>query len=149
MLGIIVSTLISVMMCFTRFSLSLSTNTFLGKRITSVTPMNVAREMKIVFIRYRYRAPRAKSQLPVPIPNPTVQSGGIKAVAMATPGMTLPMRWLRLLRATIPASPPHSAMPTSYMVGEVRASSSDWTSSSGVTRKYMVAVATLNSVATR
>ena len=75
--------------------------------------MNVAKDINMVLIRYRYKAPAAKSQFPVPKPNPTVQSGGIKAVAIATPGITLPVRWLRLLNATIPAKPPHKAIPTS------------------------------------
>ena len=44
-------------------------------------------------------------------PNPAVQSGGIKAVAIATPGMTVEVRSLRDW-ATIPAKPPNSAINT-------------------------------------
>lgn len=71
--------------------------------------------------------------LPVAIPKPAVQSGGIKAVAIATPGSTFPFPFVA--RATMPAAPPHNAISTSYSVGDVRAKSSDWASSSGVSKK--------------
>lgn len=45
-------------------------------------------------------------------PNPAVHSGGISAVAMATPGMTVDVRSLRDW-ATIPARPPKKAISTS------------------------------------
>ena len=83
--------------------------------------------------------------MPVANPNPAVHSGGINAVAIATPGITLPFSLVAT--ATIPARPPTKAMNTSYMVGEVRANNSDCTSSSGVKAKYIVAVVTLNTVA--
>ena len=81
------------------------------------------------------------------MPNPAVQSGGMRAVAMATPGSTLPLPLQ--LSATMPAAPPHKAMSTSYRVGDVRARSSDCASLRGVSRKYTVAVTTLMSVAMR
>ena len=47
-------------------------------------------------------------------PKPPVQSGGIKAVAMATPGITFPL--FLLLIATIPAKPPKVAIITSNWI---------------------------------
>ena len=44
-------------------------------------------------------------------PYPAVQSGGMRAVAMATPGITLPLPFVAM--ASIPAAPPQSAMSTS------------------------------------
>lgn len=49
---------------------------------------------------------------PVASPKPAVQSGGISAVAIATPGMTVELRSLRDC-ATIPARPPKKAISTS------------------------------------
>ena len=59
----------------------------------------------------------------VAIPYPAVQRGGIKAVAMATPGITVEVLSLRDW-ATMPAKPPNKAINTSHMVGDVRAKSS-------------------------
>ena len=71
--------------------------------------------------------------MPLARPKPAVQSGGINAVAIATPGMTLPLLFVEL--ATMPAKPPKKAISTSYTVGCVRASSSLCASSRGVSRK--------------
>jgi hypothetical protein len=57
--------------------------------------------------------------LPVAKPKPAVQSGGIRAVAIATPGITVGTSLREL--ATIPARPPKIATPTSRSVGVVRA----------------------------
>ena len=69
-------------------------------------------------------------------PYPAVHRGGIRAVAMATPGITLP--FCLLLMATMPASPPNRAIITSYMVGLVRANSSECAVDMGVIKKYAV-----------
>ena len=60
-------------------------------------------------------APAKKIKLPLAIPYPAVQSGGIKAVAIATPGIALPL--IFLVTATIPAPPPKIATRTSKNVG--------------------------------
>lgn len=49
------------------------------------------------------------------MPYPQVQSGGIKAVAIATPGITFDFS-VRVI-PMIPASPPHNAINTSQIVG--------------------------------
>ena len=48
----------------------------------------------------------------------------MRAVAMATPGMTLVFSFR--VTPMMPARPPHTAMSTSQTVGMVRASSSEW-----------------------
>ncbi len=45
------------------------------------------------------------------MPKPAVQSGGIKAVAIATPGIAFPFSFVA--PATIPAKPPKNAIRTS------------------------------------
>ena len=52
---------------------------------------------------------------------------------MATPGSTFPFDFVE--RATIPAAPPNRAISTSYMVGDVLASSSDRASFRGDNKK--------------
>src|SRR5574344_1394002 len=74
--------------------------------------------------------------LPLASPNPAVQSGGMRAVAMATPDITVPFSFLHI--SNIPAQPPNRAISTSYMVGFVRARSSvGLLRLRGVMRKYM------------
>ena len=81
------------------------------------------------------------------MPYPAVQRGGMRAVAMATPEITVPFS-LRL-SSKMPASPPNRAIITSYMVGFVLASSSVGLASfRGVTRKYTVAATTLMDIIT-
>ena len=75
-----------------------------------------------------------------------VHSGGINAVAMATPGITLVFSFR--VAATMPARPPNSAMSTSHRVGVVRASSSLWASLKGVIQKYSAEENTLITTAT-
>lgn len=60
---------------------------------------------------YRYIAPAKKEILPIASPYPAVQSGGIRAVAMATPGIGLPL--LTRVIAMTPTSPPKKAISTS------------------------------------
>ena len=62
-------------------------------------------------------------QFPLASPYPAVHSGGMSAVAIATPGITLS----KVLRVCpiIPANPPNIAMNTSKIFGSVRANSSD------------------------
>ncbi len=79
-------------------------------------------------------------------PYPAVHKGGMSAVAMATPGITLP--FCRHAAATIPAPPPKKPISTSYIVGDVRASSSDRPSLTGEIRKKSVDAITENSAAT-
>lgn len=74
-----------------------------------------------------------------------MHSGGIRAVAIATPGITLDFS--RRVMPMMPARPPVSAISTSHRVGVVRASSSDRASSSGVTREYRVEVTRLMAAA--
>ena len=78
---------------------------------------------------------RTEEVLPSPLanPKPAVHNGGINAVAMATPGMTL----LFSLRepARMPVKPPNKATNTSRNVGLVRANSSLPASSIGEMRK--------------
>ncbi len=66
-------------------------------------------------------------------PYPTVQSGGMSAVAIATPGMTLLAFFLVLPMP--PAMPPKSAMSTSQSVGLVLAIISLVAAVSGVSVK--------------
>lgn len=56
--------------------------------------------------------PEEKPDLPVARPKPAVQRGGISAVAIATPGITVEVRSCRVC-ATIPARPPNNAISTS------------------------------------
>ena len=75
------------------------------------------------------------STLPLAIPYPAVQSGGMRAVAIATPDITVPFS--RRDISKMPANPPKSAMSTSYIVGLVLARSSVGLSRSrGEMRKY-------------
>lgn len=53
------------------------------------------------------------------MPYPQVQSGGIKAVAIATPGITFDFS-VRVI-SMIPAIPLHNAINTSQIVGWMRA----------------------------
>ena len=63
-----------------------------------------------------------------------MHKGGIKAVAIDTPGITLLFSFL--VPATIPANPPNKAMNTSHIVGVVLANSSDFASWIGEMQKY-------------
>ena len=102
-----------------------------------LTVRKVAIAMKILLMKNRYIAPAKYFRLPEASPKPAVQSGGMSAVAMATPEITVPLS-LRLI-SMMPAKPPKSAISTSYMVGLVRARSSvGFSSSRGDTRKYML-----------
>ncbi len=73
--------------------------------------------IKKQFIKNKYPAPKNMSYCLVASPYPAVQRGGISAVAIATPGITL----LGLLRVIpiIPAVPPTNAIITSHIVGLV------------------------------
>ena len=85
--------------------------------------MLAAKKMKYAFMMNRYPAPRSISHLPFAIENPQVQSGGIKAVAIATPGITV-FVLSSLVCPMIPAIPPKNAISTSKKVGDVLASNS-------------------------
>ncbi len=67
-------------------------------------------------------------------PYPAVQRGGMRAVAMATPGITVDVRSF-LDCATMPAKPPAVATSTSHTVGEVRARISLWAVDRGDKKK--------------
>ncbi len=67
----------------------------------------------------KYDAPIIYSRFPVAIEYPTVQTGGIRAVAMATPGTMLLASFFRA--PIMPANPPTNAITTSQIVGEVLA----------------------------
>ena len=75
-------------------------------------------------------APAAYQGLPMARPKPTVHKGGISAVAMATPNITLAMVPF-LARAMTNANPPKKAMSTSRISGLVRANNSEDSSRSG------------------
>ena len=51
--------------------------------------MLAERKMKYALIMKRYPAPRSMSHRALAIENPQVHSGGISAVAIATPGITV------------------------------------------------------------
>ena len=70
------------------------------------------RKMKYALMINRYPAPINISHLPFAIEYPQVHSGGIRAVAIATPGITL-LTLSSLVCPIIPASPPKKAMRTS------------------------------------
>jgi hypothetical protein len=70
----------------------------------------------------KYSAPPTHNQLPCAREYPAVHSGGMSAVAIATPGTTFEK--LRRVSAMIPAQPPKKAINTSQRVGLVRASNS-------------------------
>ncbi len=67
------------------------------------------------------------------MPKPAVQSGGIKAVAIATPGIAFVCSWREM--ETIPAMPPNKAINTSNNVGKVRACNSGVGSPNGDKKK--------------
>ncbi len=73
------------------------------------------------------------SQSAVANPKPETQSGGINAVAIATPGIAMVL--FNLEPETIPATPPKNATPISSNVGLVRARISCVGSPSGVIKK--------------
>lgn len=79
--------------------------------------------MNTALMKNRYIPPKNISHLAVANPNPAVQIGGIKAVAIATPGIAAAAFVLE--PATIPATPPKNATPTSSIVGFVLAKISD------------------------
>ena len=86
-------------------------------------------------MKNRYRAPKKYPRCPPASPYPAVQSGGISAVAIATPENTVPFSLRHC--STIPANPPNKAISTSYIVGFVLARSSvGLLRLSGVMRKY-------------
>src|SRR5690606_6382969 len=91
---------------------------------------NVAKPIKLVLIVNKYKAPNAYSQFPIAKPNPTVHRGGIKAVAIATPKITLAIVPFFALAITN-AKPPKNAMSTSRISGAVRAKSSEDSSRKG------------------
>ena len=68
--------------------------------------------MKYALIKKRYPAPRSMSHLPFAIEYPQVHNGGINAVAIATPGITVFVLSI-LVCPIIPASPPKNAISTS------------------------------------
>ena len=96
--------------------------------------MLAAKKMKYAFMMNRYPAPRSMSHLPFAIENPQVQSGGIKAVAIATPGITV-FVLSSLVCPMIPAIPPKNANRTKKKVGDVLASNSAVGSLTGDKRK--------------
>ena len=92
------------------------------------------RKMKYALSMNRYPAPRSMSHLPLAMEYPHVHRGGISAVAIATPGITVLVLSI-LVCPMIPASPPKKAMRTSKNVGDVLASNSTVGSLTGDKRK--------------
>lgn len=70
------------------------------------------KNMKYALIKNRYPAPRSIFHWPFAIEYPQVHKGGIKAVAIATPGITV-FVLSSLVCPIIPASPPKNAINTS------------------------------------
>lgn len=83
------------------------------------------RKIKYAFRINRYPAPRSMSHLPFAIEYPQVHNGGIRAVAIATPGITVFTLSSRVC-PIIPAIPPKKAISTSKNVGDVLASNCSW-----------------------
>ena len=104
--------------------------------------MLAERKMKYALIMKRYPAPRSMSHRALAIENPQVHSGGISAVAIATPGITV-FALSILVCPMIPASPPKKAISTSKKVGDVLASNSTVGSLIGESQKKIDAAATL------
>ena len=113
--------------------------------LSALTVRNVARAINTEFIKYRYIAPIKYVNSAFAMPYPAVQSGGISAVAIATPAIAVPLSFLHT--STIAARPPSNAMNTSYIVGFVLASSSVGSSNvRGVTIKNNVDAIMLTTV---
>ena len=100
----------------------------------------MVRQIKKLFMKKRYNAPRKNFGEWFAMPKPAVQRGGIRAVAIATPGITL-LFSMRVL-PIIPANPPKTAISTSQIVGSVRAKSSEDAVSIGENVKYRAEVKT-------
>ena len=66
--------------------LDLSAGCFTGN-FKNLTVTSVAMAINTVLIKNRYRAPNKKWKFRVASPKPAVHNGGIRAVAMATPGI--------------------------------------------------------------
>ena len=97
--------------------------------------------IKKQFIKNKYPAPKNIFGCFVANPYPTVHNGGIRAVAIATPGITLLV--LVRVKPIIPAIPPVKAIITSHIVGLVLAKISLPAVVIGVILKYKVDVSTL------
>ena len=89
------------------------------------------RNMKYELRINRYPAPINMSNLPLAIEYPQVHRGGISAVAIATPGTTVP-NFSSLVCPMIPVNLPKKAMSTSKKLGDVLAINSDVGSLIGV-----------------
>ena len=96
------------------------------------------KHIKNPFIKNKYNAPKKNFNWRVARPYPAVQSGGINAVAIATPGITLPFSFL--VKPIIPAKPPQIAIKTSHIVGLILARSSEWAVDIGEIVKYRAEV---------
>lgn len=117
-----------------RFFHSLSVNSLVFGIFKRLKIMHADKKMKYAFRINRYPAPRSMSHLPFAIEYPQVHSGGIRAVAIATPGITVVVLSC-LVCPMIPAIPPKKAMSTSKKVGPVLANSSAVGSLTGDKRK--------------
>ena len=96
--------------------------------------IDAERKMKYELRINRYPAPRSISNLPFAIEYPQVHNGGIRAVAIATSGITV-FALSSLVCPMIPASPPKNATSTSKNVGDVHAKSSTVGSLTGERKK--------------
>ena len=113
---------------------SFSVSSFVFGIFKTLKIMLAERKMKYALRINRYPAPRSMSHLQFAIAYPQVQSGGISAVAIATPGITVFVLSI-LVCPMIPAIPPKNAISTSKNVGDVHASSSTVGSLTGDKRK--------------
>jgi len=122
MLGIITITAIEEAICAILFLLS-ELAYFTNGNLKNFETKNVVKAIKIVLIVNKYMAPPKILKSQTAKPYPAVQSGGIKAVAIATPEITV-IIVPRFALAMIRANPPKIAIRTSKIVGYVLASSS-------------------------
>lgn len=114
-----------------RFFHFFSVNSFILGIFKTLNIRLAERNMKYELRINRYPAPINMSNLPLAIEYPQVHRGGISAVAIATPGTTVP-NFSSLVCPMIPANPPKKAMSTSKKLGDVLAINSDVGSLIGV-----------------
>lgn len=131
----IISINVNALIILVTFLCLLGSAKLLTGNLRYLTVINVDRAINTQLIKNKYKAPKKYDKEPVANPNPAVQSGGIMAVAIATPGNTVPLFFFVISK--MPAKPPNSAIRTSKIVGFVLDRSSvGFSSSSGDNKKY-------------
>lgn len=105
-----INTMIAVIPYFNLFWCFTSAS-FLDGYLRYLTIVKVEMQINTQLIAYKNNAPKKNLKFPVAKPKPAVHSGGINAVAMATPGIGLPFS-TRVIAIT-PTKPPKKAISTS------------------------------------